>query len=432
MRWLPLIALALLVAIAGGAPYGLGALTESGFRSVVRDFDRESRDWWLTNLDYERGYLNAVARYELRWRSGDGREQVLPLVTRFNHGLTDVRAVTRLTDDALESLSPLMPEGQEPRLRVEVGVGGGTDIRMRIPRLEWGPDTPVPELAGSSGEVAPVDLTGEWSRGNHHRLSMQWAGLSMDLGDARIEVDSVKLDHRLGPLGERLWQGESRLDVASLTVDPVLDDPIVAEDVRFRLRAGDEEGYLDASLEAVIGELRNAGRSFGRQALVLKAEDLHTTSLNNAVDSFMELRSAEADAGDGTGLQGQELMDRYTRLSRNLQTLSARGGRLSLEELLLTLPDGTVEGEGFLAYPRRPESEWEQPVSLLRHARAEGVLYVDRGMVWALPRVARRLLGRLERENVVTPRDGRYHLDLRLESMQLRVNDARFEVPPLL
>jgi hypothetical protein len=146
----------------------------------------------------------------------------------------------------------------------------------------------------------------------------------------------------------------------------------------------------------------------------------------------MELRSAEADAGEGAGPQGQELMDRYTRLSRNLQTLSARGGRLSLEELLLTLPDGTVEGEGFLAYPRRPESEWEQPVSLLRHARAEGVLYVDRGMVWALPRVARRLLGRLERENVVTPRDGRYHLDLRLDSMQLRVNDDRFEVPPLL
>lgn len=432
MRWLPLIALALLVGIAGGAPYGLGAFTESGFRSVVRDFDREGRDWRLTNLDYERGYLNAVARYELRWRSANGREQVLPLVTRFNHGLTDVRAVTRLADRALESLAPLISGEQEPRLRVEVGVGGGADLRLRIPRLEWGPETPVPALAGSSGEVAPVDLHGEWSRGNSHRLSMQWPGLSMDLGDARIDVDSVTLDHRLSPLGDRLWQGESRLDVASLTVDPVLDDPIVAGDVRFRFRGGDQEGYLDARLEGVIGELRNAGRSFGRQALALEAEKLHTTSLDDAVDSFMELRSAEADAEGSTGQQGKALMERYTRLSRSLQALSARGGRVTLDELLLTLPDGTVEGEGFLAYPRRPESEWEQPVSLLRHARAEGVLDVDRGMVWALPRVARRLLGRLERENVVTPRDGRYHLDLRLESMQLRVNDARFEVPPLL
>ncbi|MFO7786685.1 MAG: DUF945 family protein [Halospina sp.] len=432
MRWLPLVALALLVGIAGGAPYGLGALTESEFRSVVRDFDRDGRDWRLTNLDYERGYLNALARYELRWRAGDGSERVLPLVTRFNHGLTDVRAVTRLADGALESLSPLMPEGQEPRLRVEVGVGGSADLRMRIPRLEWGPDTPVEALAGSGGEVAPVDLHGEWSRGNDHRLRMQWPGLSMDLGDARIEVGSITLDHRLGPLGERLWQGESRLDVASLTVDPVLDDPIVAEEVRFRFQAGTQEGYLDADLEGMIGELRNAGRSFGRQALVLKAEELHTASLDNAVDSFLELRSAESDVGDGAGDQGQELMDLYTRLSRNLQALSARGGRLSLEELLLTLPDGTVEGEGFLAYPRRPEAEWEQPVSLLRHASAEGVLNVDQGMVWALPRVARRILGRLEREDVVTPPVGRYHLDLRLESMQLRVNDDRFEVPPLL
>lgn len=432
MRWLPLIALALLVGIAAGAPYGLGALTESRFRALVEDLDREGRDWRLTDLDYERGYLNAVARYELRWRSGNGEEQVLPLVTRFNHGLTDVRAMTRLKDQALEPFRSLMPEGQEPRLRVEVGIGGSSDLRLRIPRLEWGPGTTVPALAGSGGHIAPVDLHGEWSRGSHHRLSMEWPGLSMDLGDARIEVGAVTLAHRLSPLGERLWQGKSRLKVGSLTLDPVLDDPIVADDVRFRFHAGAQEGYLDANLEAEIGELRNAGQSFGRQALLLKAERLHTSSLDNVVDSFMELRSAEAEAGGGNAERGQELMDRYARLSENLQALSARGGRLSVEELLLILPDGTVEGEGFLSYPRLPASEWEQPVSLLRHARAEGVLNVDRGMVWALPGAARRVLNRLERDNVVTPRDGRYHLDLRLESMQLRVNDDRFEVPPLL
>ncbi len=432
MRWLPLLALAILVGIAVGAPYGVGALTETGFRSLVRELDRESQDWRLTNLDYERGYLNAVARYELRWRSEAGQEVVLPLVTRFSHGLTDVRAMTRLPDETLEPLAAVMPEGKEPRLRVEVGIGGSADLRLRIPRLEWGPDTPVSALAGSIGEVAPVDLHGEWSPGSQHRLSLQWSGLSVDLGDARIEVSDVTLDHELSPLGERLWQGRSELDVDLMTVDPILDDPIVADQVRFRFHSDAREGYLDANLEAVIGDLRNAGESFGRQALLLTAERLHATSLDNVVDSFMALRTAEADADGGNGDRGQALMDEYRRLSDNLQALSVRGGRLSLDELILTLPDGTVEGEGFIAYPRLPASEWDQPVSLLRHARAEGVLDVDRGMVWALPRVARRVLARLERNNVVTPRHGRYHLDLRLESMQLRVNDDRFEVPPLL
>ena len=432
MRWLPLITLALLIGIAVGAPYGVGALTETGFRSLVRDLGQEDRDWRLTNLAYERGYLNAVARYELRWRPENGKERVLPLVTRFNHGLTDVRAMTRLPDETLEPLTPLMPEGLEPRLRVEVGIAGSADLRLRIPRLEWGPDTTVPALAGSAGQVEAVDLHGEWSPGNRHRLAMEWPGLSMDLGDARIEVNAVTLDHRLRPLGERLWEGRSQLDVESLTVDPVLDEPIVADEVRFRLRSEAPEGYVDANLEAVIGELRNAGRSFGRQALLLKAEGLHASSLDRVVDSFIDLRAAEAEANGGNGGRGQGLMDRYRRLSENLQALSVRGGRLSLDELLLALPDGTVEGEGFIAYPKLPESEWDQPVSLLRHASAEGVLDVDRGMVWALPRAARRVLRRLERSNVVTPRDGRYHLDLRLESMQLRVNDDRFEVPPLL
>lgn len=432
MRWLPLIALAILISIAVGAPYGLGAFTESEFRSVVRDLEREGRAWRLTNLDYERGYLNAVARYELRWRSGNGGEQVLPLVTRLNHGLTDVRAVTRLADETLARFTSLMPEGQEPRLRVEVGIGGSADFRLRIPRLEWGPDTTVAPLAGSGGEVAPVDLQGAWTPGNHQRLSTEWPGLSMDLGDARIKVGTVTLDHQLSPLGERLWQGQSGLRMDSLTVDPVLDDPIVADDIRLRFHSGAQEGYLDANLKAVIGELRNAGRSFGRQALLLNAQRLHVSSLDNAVDSFTELRSAEVAAQDGEAGRGQALMESYTRLSESLQSLSVRGGRLNLEELLLTLPDGTVEGEGYLSYPRLPEKEWGQPVSLLRHARAEGVLNVDRGMVWALPRAARRVLTRLDQDNVVTPRNGRYHLDLRLESMQLRVNDDHFEVPPLL
>ncbi|MEQ6885325.1 DUF945 family protein [Salicola sp. Rm-C-2C1-2] len=432
MRWLPLIALVILIGIAVGAPYGLGVLTESEFRSVMRDLDREGRAWGLTNLDYERYYLNAVARYELRWASGNGGEQVLPLVTRFNHGMTDVRAVTRLADETLARLAPLIPEGQEPRLRVEVGIGGSADFRLHIPRLEWGPDTTVAQLAGSGGEIAPVDLQGTWSPGNHQQLVTEWPGFSMDLGDARIQVGAVTLDHQLSSLGERLWQGQSRLKVDSVTMDPVLDDPVVADDVRFRFLSAAQESSLDASLKAVIGELRNAGRSLGRQALSLKAERLHVSSLDKAVDSFIELRSAEAAAQGGQADQGQALMERYTRLSESLQSLSVRGGRLNLEELLLTLPDGTVEGEGYLSYPSLPEEEWGQPVSLLRHTRAEGVLNVDRGMVWALPRAAQRVLTRLEQNHVVTPRDGRYHLDLRLESMQLQVNDERFEVPPLL
>lgn len=432
MRWLPLIALILLIGIAVGAPYGVGVLTESEFRSLVGDLDREDKDWRLTNLAYERGYLNAVARYELRWHSDDGEEQVIPLVTRFSHGLTDVRAMTRLPDETLESLSALMPEDQEPRLRAEVGIAGTVDLRLRIPGLAWGPETTVPGLAGSRGKVTPVDLNGEWSPDGQHQLSTKWSGLTLDLGDARIDVKAVTLDHQLTPLGERLWQGQSQLELDSVTVDPVLGDPIVADDVRVQLDSDAPQGYLDASLEAVIGELRNAGRSFGHQALRLNAESLHARSLDRVVDSFMALRRAETAADGGSAERGPDLMSRYTRLSENLQALSVRGGRLSLEELLLTLPDGTVEGEGFIDYPQLPESAWDQPVSLLRHASAEGVLNVDQGMVWALPRSARRLLTRLERNNVVTPRDGHYHLDLRLDSMQLQINDDRFEVPPLL
>jgi len=62
----------------------------------------------------------------------------------------------------------------------------------------------------------------------------------------------------------------------------------------------------------------------------------------------------------------------------------------------------------------------------------EGVLIVDSTMVWALPNTARNVLEHLEQQNIVDGSDGRYHLDIRLENMELRLNDQVLELPRLL
>ena len=191
-------------------------------------------------------------------------------------------------------------------------------------------------------------------------------------------------------------------------------------------------GHLDGALRLGIDSFETGREDFGRQVVEWTAEGMHAQSLDSALGSFVALqRMSRSDEGR-TSERARKEMELYESLSGSLQRLSAHGGEMAVPELLLRLPEGVIEGELALRYPQRPEAERDQPVSLLRHAQGQGVLIVDRNMVWVLPGVARTLLDRLEQRNIVDGSDGRYHLDVRLDNTKLRLNDQVLELPPLL
>ena len=437
MRFLPLLALVLLIGVALGAPYGFGVFAESQFNRLVADMaDRGPDEWRLRAVSYERGYLTATARTQLLPPRGEDGQPVLAqpinLVTRFEHGVTDIRAVTRLENDDSGVLSTLFPE-QKPRLRLEAGLGGHLDARLRVPSFSWSPDIRIAALAGTRGTVERIDLTAEyWHGSGSHELAMDWPGLVMDVGDAKLKVEKLSLDHRMEPLLESLWEGKTRFLVERMVLDPVLADPVIARHMTLDVDASEEGGYFDGALRLGIDSFETGREDFGRQVFEWTAEGMHAQSLDSALGSFVALqRMSRSDEGR-TSERARKEMELYESLSGSLQRLSAHGGEMAVPELLLRLPEGVIEGELALRYPQRPEAERDQPVSLLRHAQGQGVLIVDRNMVWVLPGVARTLLDRLEQRNIVDGSDGRYHLDVRLDNTKLRLNDQVLELPPLL
>jgi|GEM_PF-587005 uncharacterized protein YdgA (DUF945 family) len=437
MRFLPLAALVLLIGIALGAPYGFGVLAESQFKRLVTDLEaRDQDEWRLRPVSYERGYLSATARTQLLPPVGEDGNPVLSkpinLVTRFEHGVTGIRAVTRLQNDDSGVLNTLFPE-QKPKLRLEAGLGGHLDGRLRIPAFSWSPDINIPALAGTRGTVERLVMTSDyWHGSGSHEVVMDWPGLEMDVGDGVLRVENLSLDHQMAPLLESLWQGRSRFQVERMTLDPVLADPVIARNMRVDIDASEEGGYVDGALHIGLESFETGREDFGRQVFEWTADGMHAQSLDSALGAFVALqRRSRSDEGRTSRRATQE-MQLYKSLSSSLQRLSAYGGEMAIPELLLRLPEGVIEGELALRYPQRPAPERDQPVSLLRHAWGEGVLIVDSTMVWALPNTARNVLEHLEQQNIVDGSDGRYHLDIRLENMELRLNDQVLELPRLL
>lgn len=437
MRYLPLVALVLLIGVALGAPYGFGVLAESQFKRLVADMQaRDEDEWRLRPVSYERGYLTATARTQLLPPAGEDGKPVLSkpinLVTRFEHGVTDIRAVTRLQNDDSGVLNTLFPE-QKPKLRLEAGLGGHLDGRIRIPSFSWSPDISIPALAGTRGTVERFVMNADyWHGSGSHEVTMDWPGLVMDVGDAELRVENVTLEHNMAPLLENLWEGRSRFRVERMTLDPVLADPVIARSMSIDVDALEEDGYFDGALRARIESFETGREDFGRQVFEWTADGMHAQSLDSALGAFVALqRRSRSEEGRASG-RAREEMRLYESLSTSLQRLSAHGGEMAVPELLLRLPEGVIEGELVLRYPQRPESERDQPVSLLRYAQGQGVLIVDRNMVWVLPDVARNILERLEQRNIVDGSDGRYHLDVRLDDTELRLNDQVLELPPLL
>ena len=436
MRYLPLLGLLLLIGVALGAPYGFGLVAESRFSHVVGTLSTRDEDSWRLRLvDYDRGYLSARAKTELiPPKNSDGKAvptSPILLETRLAHGVTGVRAITRLAEERSAALAVLFP-GQKPRLRLEAGISGNLDGRLVIPAFDWSPETEVPVLSGTEGSVEELTMTLDWQRGGEHNLGLDWPGLVMQLGAAELRVEEVNLDHRLTPLRENLWEGRSHLRVERVIFDPVLADPVVTREASVRFESSEEDGYLNGDLSVAVESLETEMEDFGRQVFKWRARSLHVSSLDSVLDDMMALQRLRVSRDGDLSERGNSEMKRYRSLSRGLQRLSSHGGQMAVPEVLVRLPEGRIEGQMMLSYPRRPAPERDEPVSLLRHASGEGVVIMDPDMRWLLPETAKVLLKRLERRDIIDGSNGVYHLDLRLEDMTLRLNDKVLEVPPLL
>ena len=436
MRFLPLTGLALLIAIALGAPYGLGVLAESRFTQVVDALENRSDEQWRLRLvDYNRHYLSATARTELLPPRGDDSEgasvEPIPLITHFEHGISGIRAVTRLQNDQAGVFKTLFPT-QKPRLRLDAGLTARVDGHLRIPAFSWSPDIDLPLLAGSEGSVDALVMTADWSVDGEHSLELDWPGLIMHLGTAKITLEEASLSQRFEPMLDNLWQGEGQFLVDRITLDPLLGDPIIARNASFRVASSVREGYFSSNLKLAIESFETEQTDFGRQVFEWTTDALHARTLDAVLVELRALRRQEQSQEGALSDRARGAMAHYRALSDALQRLSAHGGRMAVPELLLRLPEGRIEGEMVLNYPRRPVSERDQPVSLLRHARGEGVLTIDRQMAWMLPDGAREFLERLERRKVIDAGNQAYHLDVRLSDMKLRLNDQVLDVPPLL
>lgn len=431
-RVFPWLALMLLIVVSAGAPWLFGRMAEQHFAQAVTDLDALSERVKLEPLSYERGYLTARARTAVTLR-GSGAEpdleaKQLILETRVEHGVTGVKSVTQPDRESLTHAGALFGDSL-PQLRVRAGVDGALRSRLRMPAFSWEPDTDVPLLAGSSGEMAPLRMSLELIRGGRYSLDLDWPGGTVDVGHSRLTVEEVSLSQKLEPLLDRLWQGEGSARLGRLELQPLFDDPVIMEDWRVDNESRLDGDYLDASLSIVLQSFVLSGESLGEQRFEADISGFHAQSLDGALDALLGLRALEAENDRGNASQEMAL---YRKLSEHLQRLSTHGGDLSVSELTLRFPEGRVLGSLHLNYPSLPAGQRDEQISLLTHANGEASLVIGRNMLWVLPAQAHSGLMRLRRHGLLDESGGEYLLDVRLDGMELDINGELIALPPLL
>ncbi len=427
MRHLPLVALILLVVVAAGAPWLFGRLAEHEFVQAVERLNASSDRVRAELHEYERNYLSGWAVTELTLGGDDGEDPlILRLNTELEHGLTGVRSWTRPDPEQAEAWRALFPD-RLPELRLEAHAHGTVRARVRVPAFSWSSDVPVPMLAGSTGEFSDFSSRLRVRRGARLRFQLDWPGATMDVGHSRMTLEGLHLTQRLRPWGETLWTGRGDLQLEQFVIDPILDAPIVFENLALNNEAGVSGDYLDLDWEASLANLSLGEDVVGRQAFIAGVRGFHAPSLDGALSSLIELQTLRRGSGDA-----EREMELYRLLSERLQKLAAHGGELDLHELLFRLPEGRLEGALHLAYPQLPEAERAVQRSLLEHVTGEAHLIVDRDMLWVLPQSAQAGLARLRRHGLLEESNGEYRLDLLLQGRELMINGEEVLIPPLL
>jgi len=411
------------------APWVSGHVAEQVYNDALREFGQPALSGpTLEPLSYDRGYRQARSEVRLTLPHSpdapDANPPSVVLVTEFRHGLAAIRATTRVRPDSVSGWSDLFPEA-EPTLESRSGLNRRVRANLDIPAFEL-PQKDNRDAARVEALAAEVD----WQPGRRLRSSLDWPGATLRTGEGLVVVEDVTLRQQSRPFTRYIWTGDSELSFASLRLEAIDEEPLILRQGRVSSSSTADGDYFDASLRMQLEELRAGDTDFGPQGFQLAISDFHGPSIDAIVASLAPIYDLGGEVSET--VRAQQQMQTFVALSDALQQLSVHGGELNVTMDKLHGPLGLLDGHLRLYYPRLPEPERVQQVSLLQHARGDVNLRFDHQLLTLLPTDVLPMVVQLQKNDMIREVDGELQLVMTLEDMTLRYNGEAVELPPLL
>lgn len=350
-RWFVvlLVVLALVVLVSPGI---IGRIAERNIEKNIQWAENENPGLHITTESFDRGWFTSEGRHRVILQGGRFKDVTalyssatgnpappsLIIDTRIDHGLLPLGSLSRESGSLAPGLASTIstfrfdPGNGEPvelpgTLRSKVSLGGASDSRLV---LEAGRFEQAELSIGWEGADLAIyhdRSTGEFTI---HGAIKPWSFASDDsetnFGVIQIDSEQVRTNHGIST-------GLAEVDVGAITIKGS-SGQVEIGNITFRIDSGIDNERFNTSSTIALNDIVIPG--FGDVAVAINSSmnRLHAESLGAIASTLRDAQAQGAEADDWTVL--------FPLIDDDLQELLSRGLEIRIDQLDVSLPQGTV------------------------------------------------------------------------------------------
>lgn len=378
----------LLAAVILGAYYGMGYVTEHTLKkniALMSQTDNVS----VEMKSYQRGWFHSVANlvlnvhfpaHEIKSANGqminiNAQNYLIDLPLRIKHGpIIVVPSSVRFglgyaettVDVPVQYASAFAKfftkESTKPHLHTTIFVSylNSTHVTFDVPAFKL---------------VAQEDNSQLVWQGLNGRATIS-SGLKRISGDIKIQPFEFSKDKSSLALGESLFEyhlqrstdglylGDADVNLPSFVLSQDGQKTFELQQVVLHSNSGAHDGLFNSSLNATLAKMVSEHQTYGPGILTMAIKNLDEHIL-------VEINQKLNQLHQGTAQEKQQVV---LQLLPQLPKLFAQGATFELTELSFTMPQGTVEADLTLSFPKSASND--NPFQMAQNLQGEGALKV--------------------------------------------------------
>ncbi|MED5466563.1 MAG: DUF945 family protein, partial [Pseudomonadota bacterium] len=282
--------------VAGGAPWGVGYVTEQHWREATLEVNRAQPFLNLETEQYRRGVLGSEVSATVTLRDPEtGDSHTIAIEIQVSHGVTGSLMDFRPRQGWQPEGADWFPD-DEPSLTLETRLWGSATLELTAPVMDI--DNPERETSlKSSGGLVRIDVG---RLGEAADLLVVWPAIRLSDPEMDVTIDNVHMEQSMEWLVGDIWTGSGVMTVDSLTLQGAQSPAMTLSGMSLESESEARENgeRLDSRVTLSLESAALADQAFGPHRLEVALDNLDVASWNDFSGAMADMQSLALSAGD--------------------------------------------------------------------------------------------------------------------------------------
>ena len=415
--------------VAGGAPWGVGYVTEQHWREATLEVNRAQPFLNLETEQYRRGVLGSEVSATVTLRDPEtGDSHTIAIEIQVSHGVTGSLMDFRPRQGWQPEGADWFPD-DEPSLTLETRLWGSATLELTAPVMDI--DNPERETSlKSSGGLVRIDVG---RLGEAADLLVVWPAIRLSDSEMDVTIDNVHMEQSMEWLVGDIWTGAGVMTVDNLTLQGAQAPAMTLAGMSLESASDARQNgeRLDSQVTLSLESAALADQAFGPHRLEVALENLDVASWNDFSGAMADMQALALTAGDDPRAAFEQQMAVMQRFNEALRSLAAEGFSMGIRELSLATPEGEVTGSLDISHPELSDQQRDNMLMVMQALTGSVNFSMPVALAEDYPAV-RMQVAPLIKQGLLVQNGERLVMDGRMEDLALTVNDVEIPLPPLL